>query len=192
MSMLRRIFIIDKKNSNPKSEREKFVNSLNIFKDRLEHMIVRIDKIHIELDVKADNETLSEISRYLDKLGYNLVEEVEVDEEDRYIGDWIGKFLNLFNMGRYWEIHEMLEEKWKEENDDFYRVLILLVIPFIKIQMGHYKEAIKGFHRFIKFPYNGRKYGLDISCLKNLIQNKILNREEPELYTPINIKRCME
>lgn len=189
---MRRIIILKKDSIDPDNERMYLEKHLHKFRDNVEHLILRIDKKHIEVDVEAEQNILSNISRYLGEIGYTLVEEVDIDENQEEEGEWIKKFLNLYSQGRYWEIHEMLEKIWRRDGSCFFRALILFVIPYIKVQMGQYREAIKAYNRFLEYScMEEERYGIDLKCLKDEVK-KLVSVENPDLYSPISIERCIK
>ena len=189
---MRRIIILLKDKIEPDKERIELKRLLEKYRGKMEHLILRIDKKHIEVDIEAEPNILSEVSRYLKDNGYNVVEEVDIEDGEENLDDWRGEFLRLYSQGRYWEVHEMLENIWRENGDCFIRALILMVIPYIKIQMGQYREAIKAYKRFLDYKCReDKKYGIDLKCLKDEVK-KLLSNENPDLQNPIDIKRCME
>ncbi len=188
----RRILIIRKELTEPEKERKILIKILENYRKNLRHIILRIDYKHIEIDVKGSNDVFSDMIRYLTKYGYEVVEEIDVDDEDKEWGNWKTRFLQLYSQGRFWEIHEMLEDLWRERGDCILRSLILFVIPYIKIQMGQYREAIKAYNRFLKYECRESKdHGIDIECLKEKIKN-LISKGEPNIYRPIDIKKCIE
>lgn len=47
------------------------------------------------------------------------------------------RFTELFNAGRYWDSHEVLEEPWRANGSDFYHGLILFASAFVHAQRGN-------------------------------------------------------
>jgi len=189
---LRYIIVITKDFIDPSEERESLKMILKSFNKDVKHLILRIDRKHIEVDINTDPRTLTKISKILKEKGYQIIDKVEIEDEKKPCINWRNEFLKLYDQGRYWEIHEMLEYIWRKNEDDFIRALILLMIPYIKIQMGQYNKAIKAFKRFLEYPCKEEtKYGINLECIKNQVR-KIMNKKEAYLYPPIDIKRCIE
>ena len=188
---MRRIIILIKDRIDPDKERIELKRLLEKYRRNIGHLILRIDRRHIEVDIEAGPNILSEISRYLIDNGYKVVEEVDIEDGEEDWDDWKREFMRLYSQGRYWEIHEMLENIWRENGDCFIRALILMVIPYIKIQMGQYREAIRAYKRFLDYKCTEEdKYGIDLKCLKEEVK-KLLSKEDPDLQNPIDIKKCI-
>lgn len=47
------------------------------------------------------------------------------------------KFAALFNQGRFWESHEVLEGPWRELRSEFYQGLILVASAYVHVQRGN-------------------------------------------------------
>lgn len=47
------------------------------------------------------------------------------------------RFLQLFNGGRFWDGHEALETRWREDGSEFYHALILLASAFVHVMRGN-------------------------------------------------------
>jgi hypothetical protein len=46
-------------------------------------------------------------------------------------------FLRLFNSGQFWDSHEALEARWREDGSEFYHGLILLASAFVHVNRGN-------------------------------------------------------
>jgi predicted metal-dependent hydrolase len=46
-------------------------------------------------------------------------------------------FLRLFNSGRFWDSHEVLESRWRDDGSEFYHALILLASAFVHVLRGN-------------------------------------------------------
>ncbi len=189
---MRYIIVLTKETINPDNERRKIGILMETFKKDIRHVILRIDSKHIEIDINTDPHTLDKIIKVLNDNGYHVIDKVYIEGIERSYGHWRKEFIRLYDQGRYWEIHEMLEDIWRSSGDGFIRALILLMIPYIKIQMGQYDKAIKAFKRFLEYPCKDEtKYGINLECIKNQVR-KIMDKREAYLYTPVDIKRCIE
>ncbi len=47
------------------------------------------------------------------------------------------RFVALFNDGRHWESHEVLEDLWRERDSDFLQGLILYASAFVHVRRGN-------------------------------------------------------
>ena len=154
--------------------------------------VIRIDRIHMELDLTIDADLdesiLKHIRRELDRLGVNISEVREVDGVR--IGEWKEALAKLVARGRYWEAHELLEDIWRETGEDKYKYIILFLIPFIKAQMDQWDKISKAVERFMGIP-EIMDVDIDFKCLKRIILEKDPNNIEDWLYPP-NIKRCFK
>ena len=195
-SLLRYIIIIDGEFRQTDLEREKLRKLLERYSDKLHHIIIRIDSVHLEVDVDIQHpDSIDEIVNILKDFGYNIkhIRRLEDEDDTQTLKEdqILDMFLNLFQEHRFWEAHEFLEGIWKNTGNDYYRALILLTIPYIKLQMGQYDRIEKAMKRFLEYQVDRHIHKLDINCIKNEIR-KIMDRmDKPNLIPVIDIKKCM-
>ena len=75
--------------------------------------------------------------------------------------------LSLFNEGKYYKCHDVLEKLWKEtkgEYKDFYKGIIHSAVALYLLQQKRYPGAYKRFKSSICYleKYKGKALGLDI------------------------------
>jgi uncharacterized protein len=76
-------------------------------------------------------------------------------------------FVALFDKGRFWDAHEMLEDAWRARRSDFYHGLILLASAFVHVQRrnrhGVLAQIAKARRRLE--GYRPRYLGIDVDVL---------------------------
>ncbi|MDI3298472.1 MAG: DUF309 domain-containing protein [Bacillota bacterium] len=92
------------------------------------------------------------------------------------------RFVELFNRGRYFESHEVLEELWRARGRDrFYQALIILAAAHVHAGRGN----ARGFRRHLAQaaamlePYPDRFRGLDVAALRRWLR-EALERQEAD------------
>ncbi len=193
---MRYIIIIDGDFKQTDLEREKLKKLLEKYGDKLRHIIIRIDPVHLEVDVDTQHpDSIDEIVNILKDFGYNIKHIRRLDDEDDTQtlreDQILDIFLNLFQEHRFWEAHEFLEGIWKNTGNDYYRALILLTIPYIKLQMGQYDRIEKALKRFLEYRVDRNIHKLDVYCIKNEIRQIMDRMEKPNLIPVIDIKKCI-
>ncbi|MDI3316187.1 MAG: DUF309 domain-containing protein [Bacillota bacterium] len=86
------------------------------------------------------------------------------------------RFVELFNEGRYFESHEVLEDLWRARgHDPFYQALIIVAAAHVHAGRGN----PRGFRRHLQqalrllAPYPDRFRGLDVGALRGWIQETL-------------------
>jgi predicted metal-dependent hydrolase len=62
--------------------------------------------------------------------------------------------IRLFNEGKYFEAHEVLEDAWREEPGsirDLYQGILQVAVCYLHITRQNYKGALKMYHRSLKW-----------------------------------------
>lgn len=83
------------------------------------------------------------------------------------------RFRDLFNRGRYWESHEVLEAAWRAGRSDFYKGLILYASAFVHVQRGNrhgVQAQLRKAHRVLD-PYRPHYLGVAVDALLNLARD---------------------
>lgn len=77
------------------------------------------------------------------------------------------RFIQLFNAGKYWESHEVLESPWRENRSRFYRGIIIYASAFVHAQRGNprgvRKQLLKA-RRYLE-AYRPHYLGIDVDRL---------------------------
>lgn len=78
------------------------------------------------------------------------------------------RFCELWNEGRYFEGHEVLEEAWRASGSPFYHGLILLAAGRVKVQRGNPAGALRNFRKAMAYlePLPSPYLGLDLEALR--------------------------
>src|SRR5690606_41977082 len=78
------------------------------------------------------------------------------------------RFIQLFNAGKYWESHEVLESPWRENRSRFYRGIIIYASAFVHAQRGNprgvRKQLLKA-RRYLE-AYRPHYLGIDVDRLQ--------------------------
>lgn len=98
------------------------------------------------------------------------------------------EFTRLFNEGKYWDSHEVLEGPWRENRSDFYQGLIIYASAFVHAQRGNpvgiRKQMAKVFGKLEQYrPYY---LGIDVDgllehaaqCTEFVVSNPDLRGEQ--------------
>lgn len=64
------------------------------------------------------------------------------------------KFIDTFDSGKYWEAHEILEEVWKEDRQDFYKGLIQVAAAWVHLQRKNRSGVLKVLPRALRYLEN--------------------------------------
>lgn len=51
------------------------------------------------------------------------------------------RFCALFDAGRYWDAHEALEDRWRDDRDSLWRGLIQVAAGFVHVQAERWRQA---------------------------------------------------
>jgi|BEDMetMinimDraft_2_1075160.scaffolds.fasta_scaffold00139_17 hypothetical protein len=98
---------------------------------------VRLGHKYLELDIFSES-IIDDIFKIKLITDLNLKEVVNLSEPRT--GNPLDIYPKLFEEGRYWECHEVIEPVWREEKDvekkEILRGLILLATAFVKWQKG--------------------------------------------------------
>ena len=96
--------------------------------------------------------------------------------------------LELFNLGKYFEAHELLEEAWKEDlsiGRDLYQAVLQVAVAYLQIERGNYDGAIKMFWRLRQWinplpdecrGVNVRRLREDAQCVYTTVREAGLER----------------
>jgi predicted metal-dependent hydrolase len=81
------------------------------------------------------------------------------------------KGLEEFNLGRYFEAHELLEEAWNEDESpacELYRAVLQVAVAYLQIERGNYNGAMKMFLRLRQWidPLPEICRGVDVAQLR--------------------------
>ena len=75
------------------------------------------------------------------------------------------KFIRTFDSGGYWEAHEILEEVWKQDRQDFYKGLIQVAAAWVHLQRNNRAGVLKVLPRALgyleKYPATYYSWKLD-------------------------------
>ncbi len=79
--------------------------------------------------------------------------------------------IRLFNLGDYFEAHEVLEHAWnadESEAKDLYRAILQVAVAYLQIERQNYRGAVKMFLRLRQWlaPLPETCRGLDIAALR--------------------------
>lgn len=77
------------------------------------------------------------------------------------------RFIGKFDSGQYWEAHEVLEEIWKEDRQDFYKGLIQIAASWVHLQRNNRAGVLKVLPRALDYLENSppHHYGWDLGRL---------------------------
>jgi predicted metal-dependent hydrolase len=109
----------------------------------------------------------------------------------------------LFNVGEYFEAHEVLEHAWNEDTSaarDLYRAIVQVAVAYLQMERGNYRGAVKMFLRmrqwFAPLPEVCR--GVDVAGLREAardVEERLLALGEEgmggwerELFQPVQIR----
>lgn len=80
----------------------------------------------------------------------------------------LGRFLELYGAGRFWDSHEALEGAWRSTGSDFYQGLILYASAWVHWERGNAHgiraQLRKASERLASYPAS--YLGLDVSALR--------------------------
>jgi predicted metal-dependent hydrolase len=84
----------------------------------------------------------------------------------------------LFNMGKFFEAHEELEDAWREERGDvrdLYRGVLQVAVVYLHITRGNYDGAVKVYERCIKWLRDWPDVcrGIQVEKLRNDLESVI-------------------
>ncbi len=79
--------------------------------------------------------------------------------------------IHLFNLGEYFEAHEVLEEAWREDNTparELYRAILQIAVAYYQIERGNFRGAAKMFLRVQRWidPLPSICRGVDVAALR--------------------------
>ena len=101
------------------------------------------------------------------------------------------KFIQSFDSGQYWEAHEVLEEVWKVDRQDFYKGLIQVAASWVHLERNNRSGVLKVLPRALRYleKYPGRHRGWDlgrlISDCRSCLQS--VRRQEHKVVSPSGI-----
>lgn len=77
------------------------------------------------------------------------------------------RFVETFDSGHYWEAHEVLEESWKSDRQDFYKGLIQVAASWVHLQRNNRSGVLKVLPRALDYlgKYPSRHRGWDLGRL---------------------------
>lgn len=77
------------------------------------------------------------------------------------------RFTELFDAGRYWDSHEVLEGPWREVRSDFYKGLILYASAFVHLRSGNAHGVAAQLAKAARHltPYAPSYLGVDVSAI---------------------------
>lgn len=77
------------------------------------------------------------------------------------------RFIELFNAGKFWESHEVLEAPWRLQASPFYKGLIIFASTFVHVQRGNPVGVIKQSSKVPRYltDYVPHYLGLDVDKL---------------------------
>ena len=78
------------------------------------------------------------------------------------------RFVALFNEGRFWDSHEVLEEPWRVNRSDFYQGLILFASAYVHAERGNTHGATAQVRKATQrlAPYPPAYLGIDVECIR--------------------------
>ncbi len=101
------------------------------------------------------------------------------------------KFIRSFDSGQYWEAHEVLEEVWKVDRQDFYKGLIQVAASWVHLEHNNRSGVLKVLPRALRYleKYPGRHRGWDlgrlISDCRDCLQS--VGRQEHRSVSPSGV-----
>lgn len=74
------------------------------------------------------------------------------------------QFVRLFNDGKYWESHEVLEGPWRLNRSPFFRGMIIYASAFVHAQRGNPRGVLKQLRKAQRYLERYRPYymGVDV------------------------------
>lgn len=74
------------------------------------------------------------------------------------------QFVELFNAGKYWESHEVLEGPWRKNRSPFYKGMIIYASGFVHAQRGNPRGVYKQLRKAERYlhPYRPYYMGVDV------------------------------
>lgn len=77
------------------------------------------------------------------------------------------RFVTLFNAGRYFEAHEVLERAWVKNRSLFYKGLIIYASAFVHLQRGNFSGAVKQLGKVPRYlsAFRAGYLGLDVAVI---------------------------
>lgn len=83
----------------------------------------------------------------------------------RFPSDYL-RFVELFNEGRYWESHEVLEAPWRKSRSPFYKGMIIYASAFVHGRRGNPRGVRKQLLKAEKYlsAYTPHYLGLDVGA----------------------------
>lgn len=76
-------------------------------------------------------------------------------------------YIDMFNNGRFFESHEVLEGAWLENSSDFYQGLIIYAAAYVKRDWGNPRGVVRNFNKALNYlrKYRPAYLGLDVAFL---------------------------
>jgi uncharacterized protein len=78
------------------------------------------------------------------------------------------RFVSLFNAGRFWDSHEVLEEPWRANRSDFYQGLILFASAYVHAERGNTHGTTAQMRKVLQrlAPYPSTYLGIDVERIR--------------------------
>jgi len=93
------------------------------------------------------------------------------------------RFVELFNLGKYWESHEVLEGAWRRSKSPFYKGMIIYASAFVHAQRGNPRGVAKQLRKAERYLGLYRPYYMGIDVARLLSHSSrcmaVVSREEP-------------
>lgn len=85
------------------------------------------------------------------------------DQVRSFPGEYL-QFVALFNAGKYWESHEVLEGPWRKNRSPFYKGMIIYASGFVHAQRGNPRGVYKQLRKAERYLNHYRPYymGVDV------------------------------
>lgn len=112
--------------------------------------------------------------------------EMAPDQQPVTIPDLVWEGIRLFNNGRYFEAHEVLETAWQAENKPvrrLYQGILQAGITYFHVRRGNRAGAIKLADRALPhlMPWQEMRSPIDIfSLIQDLVQLRSFLQENPQ------------
>jgi len=80
----------------------------------------------------------------------------------------LSRFVALFNAGRFWDSHEVLEEPWRANRSDFYQGLILFASAYVHAERGNTHGTTAQMRKVLQrfAPYPPAYLGVDVERIR--------------------------
>lgn len=74
------------------------------------------------------------------------------------------RFVELFNAGKYWESHEVLEGPWRVSKSPFFKGMIIYASAFVHAQRGNPRGVVKQMRKAERYlaEYRPHYMGMDV------------------------------